>query len=404
MVRSRRNNTAAAKVKPKAKFYVIMGAITAVVVLAVFLFSKVNTATLEMGELRFEQEFPVIIIRDEQLISAENHGKANFIAQEGARVEADMPVAEVYKWGYNEKISYGLLDKQTTIGDYQENALMHDVQDPNLIALNQAIDDQAKNVGEVIKTGIGDLLAEERELTSLLTQKREYLNDTVPRDRKLEEFFDEERQLKERVDSYLEVKTAPQAGVVSYFFDGMEETLNANKLQEITYADIEEILNGNTDTASQPHRDDNGMTPLYRLVNNYKWYLLIETDHPMKELANQNSMQVMFDSFQGKQYEGTVVGYIGEDAKFIYVIEILDDIGELLTVRRADARVFMKFEGLKAPQEALKEKDGDVGVYVVDGKERDFVPVKVEIIKDGNAIISPLDDSMILTSGQKVEV
>ncbi len=354
-----------------------------------------------MGELQFEREFPVIIIRDEQVVDAENYGKANIIAQEGTRVEADAPVAEVYKWGYNNKVSYELLDKQTTIEDYQENALMQDVEDANLVALNQSIENQAKIVSEVIQTGIGDLLAEEQELKNLMTQKREYLNENVTQDRKLEEFFSEEQQLQDRVDSYLDVKTAPQAGVVSYYFDGAEETLNANNLQEITYENIEDILNGTT--ISQDASAETG-TPLYRLVNNFKWYLLIETQEPMKEFANQNAFQVVFDDFQGKQQEGTVVGHISEETGYIYVIEILEDIGELLSTRRADARVFTKFEGLKVPEEALKEKDGETGVEVVASGGREFVSVTVEIIKDGSAIISPVDEASVLTAGQQVAV
>ncbi len=399
MVGTRRRSTT--KVKPKGKFYVFVGSIAAAVVVIVLLLTSVQTVAVEMGELQFEREFPVIIIRDEQVVDAENYGKANIIAQEGTRVEADAPVAEVYKWGYNNKVSYELLDKQTTIEDYQENALMQDVEDANLVALNQSIENQAKIVSEVIQTGIGDLLAEEQELKNLMTQKREYLNENVTQDRKLEEFFSEEQQLQDRVDSYLDVKTAPQAGVVSYYFDGAEETLNANNLQEITYENIEDILNGTT--ISQDASAETG-TPLYRLVNNFKWYLLIETQEPMKEFANQNAFQVVFDDFQGKQQEGTVVGHISEETGYIYVIEILEDIGELLSTRRADARVFTKFEGLKVPEEALKEKDGETGVEVVASGGREFVSVTVEIIKDGSAIISPVDEASVLTAGQQVAV
>jgi putative membrane fusion protein len=400
MVRSRRDHTK--RIKPKGKFYAFIGAVAAAVVIIVVIFNSVNTAVVEMGELQFEREFPVIIVRDEQIIDAENYGKANIIAQEGTRVEADMPVAEVYKWGYNEKISYELLDKQTTIEDYQENALMQDVEDPNLVTMNQSIDAQAKVISEVIKTGVGDLLEEERILKDLMTQKREYLNENVARDRKLEEFFSEEEQLQDRVDSYIEVKTAPQSGVVSYYFDGVEDVLNANNLQEITYSNIEDILNGTT----IPHdtQADTGAAPLYRLVNNFKWYILIETSEPMKEFANQNTFQIVFDDFQGKQHEGTVVGHIAEETGYIYVVEVLEDIGELLSARRADARVFTKFEGLKVPEEALRENDGETGVNVVTGNGKEFVPVNVEIIKDGSAIITPLSEGAVLASGQQVEV
>ena len=86
------------------------------------------------------------------------------------------------------------------------------------------------------------------------------------------------------------------------------------------------------------------------------------------------------------------------------MIEISDDIGELLNVRRADTRVFTQFTGLKVPEKALKEKDGVTGVNVVVGREKTFVPVTVDIIKDGNAIVTPAEADSLLAERQHVEV
>ena len=93
-----------------------------------------------------------------------------------------------------------------------------------------------------------------------------------------------------------------------------------------------------------------------------------------------------------------------EENDYLYVIEISDDIGELLNVRRTEARVFTQFEGLKVPEKALKEKDGVTGVYVVVGRDKTFVPVTVDIIKDGNAIITPVEGESLLAERQHVEV
>lgn len=388
--------------KANGKFYAFVGIIAAAIVVIVLIINNIQTYTIQAGEIVFEDTYPIVIVRDEQVVEAENYGKANYIVAEGSRVEADSPVAEVFKWGYNEKVGQELLSKQGDIEDYQENSLMQDKQDSNLVTLNTDIEQKAAEIKEMINSGTGDVLAAERELNDLMGQKKTYLNDNVEADSKLEEFFHDEEQLQERVDNSKEVKVSPQAGMVSYYFDGAEQVLNANNLQGITFANIEDVLNG---TTVQPEAaEETTQKPLYRLVNNFKWYLLIYSEQPMREFANHNTFQIAFDDYTARQYEGSVVGHVSEEKGYIYVVEVLDDIGELLSTRRTDANIFTKFEGMKVPVESLQEKDGVTGVTVVSGRTKTFVPVTVKIIKDGSAIIEPLEEGSALAVNQKIEV
>ena len=86
------------------------------------------------------------------------------------------------------------------------------------------------------------------------------------------------------------------------------------------------------------------------------------------------------------------------------MIEISDDIGELFECAQGGHEVFTQFTGLKVPEKALKEKDGVTGVNVVVGREKTFVPVTVDIIKDGNAIVTPAEADSLLAERQHVEV
>ncbi len=398
MARERRQRTR----RPNAKFYVFVGTVTAVVILIVFLLTNISTVTVEQGEIRFEDSFPVVIVRDEKVISEENEGKANFLVPEGSRVEADRPVAEVYKWGYQDKVVQELTDQQNTIAAYQQNELLKNGEDQQFTALNESIDKKAAEVSDMISTGVGDLLLAERELRELIKQRQEYLKETVPRDSMLEEYYSNEQLLQDRIEGWRQEVRAPQAGVVSFYFDGAEKFLNADNLQQITSADINDILNG---TIKQQESGDALVEqPLYRLVNNYKWYMLIESPVPLKEFSNGTVFDIAFDQYPARQYQGTVVGNISEETGQIYVVEVLDDIGELLSTRRTDARMFTKFEGLKVPLKAITEQNGIQGVTVVENRQRTFVPVEVKISKDGSAIVVPTGDAGTFVAGDKVEV
>ena len=179
--------------------------------------------------------------------------------------------------------------------------------------------------------------------------------------------------------------------------------LNAANIEKIKAADIVGILNGTTGKQVAAAGDETE-SPMFRLVNSYKWYLLVQSEKEIPEFAKGTVFSIAFNDYIARQYQGTVVGTITEDNSYIYTIEIDDDIGELLNVRRTDARVFTQFNGLKVPEKALVEEDGVMGVNVVTGREKTFVPVTVDVIKDGNAIIRPVQENGILAANQHVEV
>ena len=384
------------------KFYVFLGIVAAAVIAVVFFITNTNTALVEQGEIMFERALPVVVVRDEQVVSAQNYGKPNYLVQEGERVEADADVAEVYKGGYNDKVITELLEIQAKIEEYQENLISTDEQ---LLSYNSQIAQKAADMRQIVNGEMeGDVVTAEGELKSLMAQKQQYLRDTVTADATLNDFYSKETELQGRVNEWKEAVKAPEAGVVSFYFDGAETLLNADTISTITSADVDEILNGGADEGRNTSTDDAAEKPLFRLVNNYQGFLVTQSDTEIPEFAQGNVFSIAFDDYLDKPYSGTVVGTVKEEDGYIYALEITDDIGQLLNARRTDAKAFAKFEGMKVPEKAIQEQDGVTGVTVVAGNDKTFVPVNVRIIKDGSAIIEPAEANSILTVNQHVEV
>lgn len=386
------------------KFYIFIGIIAAAAVAAIFFLTNIQTAVVEDGTIPFETTVPVVVVRDEQIITVPNYGKVQYVVQEGERVEAETPVANVYKWGYNDQVMNDLIEIQTKIEQYQQTQLEKAGGDEQLASYNSQIAQKTAEVSGIIGGAEGSILAAERELKDLMAQKQQYLRDTVAADQQLQTYYDKEEQLKARVDNdWLEVMNAPADGVVSFYFDGMEGTLNAARIKEITSADVLDVLNGTT-KSQQESSDEGAEKQIYRLVNNFKWYLVVRSDQEIPEFANDNSFSIAFDDYISRQYQGIVVGNVKEEDGYVYAIEIDDDIGELLNARRTDAKVYTQFTGLKVPEKALREEEGVTGVNVVVGREKTFVPVTVKIQKDGSAIVVPVAENSPLMANQHVEV
>ncbi|MEA4854474.1 MAG: HlyD family efflux transporter periplasmic adaptor subunit [Christensenella sp.] len=387
------------------KFYIFIAIVLVAVIAVVFFVNSTNTEPVEQGEILFEKALPVIVVRDEQVVSAQNYGDPKYLVQEGQRVEAETPVIKVYKWGYKDKVMTELLDIQTKIEEYQENALLGNEQ---LVAFNTQIAQKSLEIRNIINgQAEGNVVTAENELKSLMTQKSQFLRENVAADATLNDFYSKEQTLQSRVDEWSEDITAPAAGVVSFYLDGAEQTLNAGNITQITSAEIAGILNGGTESqvSSTNENEETSDKPLFRLVNNYKWYLAVNSDVEIPELAQGNVFSIAFDDYMDKQYQGTVVGTVKEEeGGYTYAIEIDDDIGQLINTRRTNAKVFASFQGLKVPEKAIQEKDGVTGVTVVAGNDKTFVPVDVKIVKDGSAIIVPAQEGSILAVNQHVEV
>lgn len=390
--------------RPNAKFYGFIATIAAVVIAVVFFVNAVDTVSVEQGEVLYEMKVPVVLMRDEQIISTDNYGKANYVAQEGERVEADATVAEVYKRGYNDKVLSELLAVQTSIMQYQEK-LLQGKEDAELNQINTQIIEKRNETVAAIDGGLyGDAVTKEQELKELMQKKQKYLKEIVTPDQQLQSFYSSEQQLQERIDGWRIIEKAPSAGVVSYYFDGAESMLNASNIENTSSTDITNILNGTIQTPSEGAVAKSAEKPLFRLVNNFKWYLMVYSKTPIPEIQKDTIFTVAFDEYLDRQYQGKVLGTITEGTdSYIYTIEMTEDIGELLSVRRTDAKIYTKFEGLKVPTNSVIEKDGVKGVNVISGKEKIFVPVTVKIERQGDSIILPIEENNLLYVGQKIQ-
>lgn len=389
------------RTRPGRKFYLFLSGIAAGIFLVVFFVLNVSTVEAEWGKIDFETTQPTVVVRDETVYNAENYGKATFLAAEGERVAQGTPIAEVYKWGYNDKIMSDLLETQTKIEQYQENDLLHDVIDQDLEAINLSIAEKSATISDIIAgREDGDLIEEEKALRQLMENKQAYLDEKVNPDSQLEVYYEQEAQLEERVDGWRETLTAPAAGVVSFYFDGCETLLNADNVEQLTIKNINDIVNGSASTQAVSSETER---PLYRLVNNYKWYLLIVSVEPIDEFEHDGEFMIAFKDYVDKQYTGKVVGKREEEAGFIYAIEINDDIGPLLNTRRAEATIHTVFEGIKIPSASVKTVENVQGVYVVGDREKTFVPVEVLIDQDGQSIVKAVDGSDALQAGMDIE-
>ncbi|MGI6175924.1 MAG: HlyD family efflux transporter periplasmic adaptor subunit [Christensenellales bacterium] len=395
----------ARKFRLKLRFFIIIGVLAAMVVLLVLLLSKEKqTARIQMGTLTYENTLEAVLVRDEDVYTSETWGKVTYLASEGERVSKGAKIAVVYKSGYNDKLLQDLTNIQQEINDYIEQNVFQSVVPPQIEQINAKILDASQRISKSVRgESDEDLLVLEQIMIDLLEQRMTRMRQEVKDpDDAYKKKLSEEQSLIERLEAWRSDIYAEQAGMVSFFFDGCENFLKPDSIHLLTKNDIDNLLTGR----SIHDKTDTGTgEPLYRLVNNYKWYCLYYVDgNDSLELTVDEKYNVTFDGFYERPYEGKIISANNVETGTLFVMEMTEDIGPMLSVRQANAVFTKQYEGAIVPNEALqKDEHGTVGIKLMKNQEEEtFVAVTVVYSNDQGAIVEPVDAQTPLEAGMTV--
>lgn len=361
--------------RPSFRFFAFTGVfVVFVIVLLVLLLSPPPTAAVVLASTEYTADFDMLIVRDEMSYAVPNYGKTEFIAQEGSHIEAGEPIVKVYKLGYNDSTLSELLDLQKTIMDYETGVMRAGVIDPSLDDINSRIDTKSKEIQASIASGSrNNLLGLEGDMESLLNERTSYLNNSVQPNDQLRQYMNKEQELKDVINGWCSVVTADTAGIVSFYFDGCETLMSKDNIGKFTKKALEEVSAGKTLNTTDK---DQAKVPLYRVVSEDKWYVVLLSGKKIPEMFLGNVFSMVFDDYLETQYTGSVYNIQELDNKggYVYTIQINGNIGPLLGDRRVSAKLASTIQGWRIPKSCLKLEDGVNYVQRVSGK---YVPVVV---------------------------
>lgn len=387
----------------KPRFFVFIGIIVIIAVLVIWsvLGGATKTAAVQWGQLGSTHSAKAVLLRDEQVISAESYGKIIYFAAEGERVAKDAKIAEVFRPQFTDKDLQEYYTAQQAVLK-QQQTLMQDIVNEDLTKVSDQVDAQFTEIEAMVRSGdVTSSLRLERALNSALQERHTTYRNLITEDDTLTQLYAQEDALQSKVDQAKTEVVAPYSGVVSFYLDGRESLLNPESMAELTYETVETVTK---DAKAKGSTDANPQMPLFRVVNNAKWYVLILSDGGAVELNAGQSVNLNFSGYAGVDYAGTCTDVRPSGDNALYVIEMSQDIGALLSERNLDVTVGKQMEGLKIPASALQTQEGVRGVYVIDGQAKTFVPVKV-LVEDGSAaIVEALGSENQLEVNQLVQI
>lgn len=353
-----------------------------------------SEAVIMTAQSEFSQMMDCVIVRDEQVVTAESAARVEYIAPEGTLVNAGDTVAYVYTAGYSESLLAKLEETRAEIQDYHKNHILNNIKDTDLERYDTIVDMMVLEFKNLVNhRSSGSLLTAAQQLETAMVNRQEYLRQNKREDTKLSKLYDTENTRLSSIQSWRKVENAAKSGVVSFYTDGYEDALSTENLSTLSSADIRTVLSGGRLGEGRSAKT----TDIYRLVDQNNWYvaLVLSDDRWNPVVGQQYYMQMQ--GFEDLSFNAYVISV----QKDMAVFQISDPIGPLIYQRSGKAKLSSTISGLSIVSKALYEQNGQMGVWLADMPGGTFVPVEV-LSNDGkNALIQPLVDGAI-GLGQKV--
>ncbi len=386
------------RVRIKGRFFVFLALVALIVFFIVrpYLSFGEKTEVISMASSNYTKTMSAVIVRNESLVTAESVARIEYIAAEDTLVNPGDVVCYLYSTGYSESELKKLETIRENIQAYHKTMLKNII-DANLERLDLVVDQWALQFKALVtgKTS-GNLITVTRQLENAMVARQEYMRSNMRSDLKLNNLYAQENTRLNSIASWRVESAAKSAGVVSFYTDGYEEYLNASTIASLTASEVKKVLAGESLGGSS-----NRVKSVYRMVDQSTWYVAILTDGKSWNPIVDQEYSMQFDGFEDLTFTAKVTTVSQSEGSVLAVFRIDAPIGPMIYQRQARASVSITFTGLSVSTKAIKEQNGQTGVWLYDVPGGTFVPVTVLSSDGTNALIESQVEGA-LAVGQRV--
>lgn len=342
-----------------------------------------DTEIVKFGELSTQKEYECLIVRDEKIVKSSSEGNIKYFVEEGEKVEKYYKICEIYTSDVDDKDREKIKELNSRIDDIE--ASKSSLFEIDIDKLEEEIDIL---VNEIRSARIqGDFVKIHKLKSSLenkINKKRRVSGDKSFSGANLEKLQGEKNELESKMkNSILEINS-PESGIISYYIDGYEEILTPHNLANLQYEIIKSM-----DATSNKLKYDKVIynQKIFKITDNTGWYIVIITDF---EDANTFKLgrRISIDILD-KRIKGKVIDKIHDETKSFVIVRTNQYVSGFNKIRKLSLNIVKEqYEGLKIYKDSIIEKEGSLGVYVLNvNRKAVFKPIKVLGYNDDYAII-----------------
>ena len=372
------------KMKKKYIIYLIFIIIIIYIFYSIYLLLKSPNETLviDNGSLTLEESATGYIIREETVLTGNNYKNGlTAILSEGERAAKGQTIFR-YSSSNEEEIKAKIEEINLKIQD----ALSKESNRPStdMRNLEKQIDEKLQNLNNITDTHT--IEEYKKEIEEIISKKAKIAGSLSQSGSYIQELTNQKEEYEQKLTEGSEYINAPEAGVVSYRVDGLEEILTPDDFSNLTEESLENL--GLTTGKIISTSTESG-----KVINNFDCYLAtILNSESAKQAELDDKVTLTLSS--GNEVTANIK-YIAEqdNDKVLIVFELNTLTEELIQYRKISFNItWWSYSGLKVPNTSIIEDEQGLK-YVIRKKSNLSEKVLVKVLKknDKYSIISSYD-------------
>jgi len=316
-----------------------------------------------------------VFLRDEMPVSSSSNGLMKYEVYNGEKVAKGARIALYYQNEKAAEVSGEILDLDYRIKTLQ-TARDSASSGADMGKINLSISSQITDIAEVVQgTSVSRIYDMVDELKSAMLKRELAYEGTLEIDDIISQLSAERANLASQLGKSVSGEYAAVPGYFCYETDGYENKLSLKDAETMTSSEVSQIIKECGDSSGETGSSDIG-----KLIRGYTWYFVSAMDQEKAEMLSLNKRyNVSFPNDMDRNIYVTVSRIKTEkDGNVTVVFKGTNMATELFPKRTTEMKiVFTTYSGIKVPKEAIRLKDGEMGVYCVDGSKARFKNVEV---------------------------
>ena len=342
--------------------------------------SMLNTQTALSRTITKSISAQGIVVREESILSARGSGTVVPRVENGSKVSAGDPVAEIFSSPQDAQYLLQLDDVKAQIAHYEAiQALSAGNIYENKDTYNQNISQSLFDlIGCIDGNELSALQERVESLSMSVTKKQIAVGTAVDVDVRLEGLY----QRRETLQNYISqgsALTADRAGYYVDLADGYENVADYAAVLTSTPEDVSAMLSATPEMVSRNFG---------KLITQFNWYLLCNVSMESAEsLKVGQKINIALSGYSGGTIRMLLVAMNeSSDGRIALVFRSNLMNSEIASLRLEDVKICLEeYSGYAVDKTALRTVDGQVGVYVQVGNIVKFR--KIEIIYSDDSIV-----------------
>lgn len=343
-----------------------------------------DTILVEKGLLSSEESLQGYVIRNESVLKGDNYKNGLIeIKTEGEKVSKDEPVFRYYTQGEDDLVKkiQELDSKIAEAWDSSTNIFSSDIK-----ILEDQIEEKLNAVYSL--NDLQKIKEYKNDINSYITKKAKIAGEYSPAGSYLKQLIDERSKYENQLNSGSEIVVAPEAGVISYRVDGLEEILNPEKFDTLDKSTLEGLKLKTGQIVSKS-------TEAGKIIDNFTCYIACIIKNDNSRIIKENDT-IKIRLSNNKEVSTKVVHIKPESEKESLVVLKIDKyVEELINYRKISFDIiWWSASGIKVPNTALHTDENDFNyiIRIRNGFE-DRIYVKILKQNENYSIIENYSDT-----------